>query len=189
MIENLNTLDQRFFLLLNSFNATWLNEFMSFISGYVVWIPLMFFIFILSFKKIGMKHTFLFAFFCILVIIACDATSSSIIKNSVSRLRPCRDPHLTDLIYSFGQKCGGKYGFVSSHAANAFGLILFAIRSLSFKTRDALLLLTIPVLISFSRIYLGVHYPGDIAGGILVALLWSWVFAEMFKSYLRRESL
>jgi len=188
VIENLNSLDQRLFLLLNSFHATWLNEFMRFISGYVVWVPLMFFIFVLSYKKLGAKNTSYFAFFCILVIIACDATASSIIKNTFNRLRPCRNPELSELIHSFGQKCGGKYGFVSSHAANAFGLILFSVRTLNFSFYKAALLILIPVLISYSRIYLGVHYPGDILGGFIVAFIWSWAFSEIFKSFLRRES-
>lgn len=188
MIEALNSLDQSLFLTLNSFHSQWLNEFMRFISGYVVWVPLMFFIFVLAYKRIGISNTLFFALFCILVIIACDATSSSIIKNTFNRLRPCKDPMLTDLIHSFGQKCGGKYGFVSSHAANAFGLILFAIWTLRFNIKNSFLLLLIPALISYSRIYLGVHYPGDILGGLIVAIIWAWVFSKMFLSFLGSQS-
>lgn len=126
--------------------------------------------------------TLYFGLFLILAIIASDVTSSYLLKNIVNRLRPCREIDLKPLIYSFGQKCGGKFGFVSSHAANSIALVFFSIRSLNFEKKWIYGLWIIPVLVGYSRIYLGVHYPGDIAGGMLVGLFWGYVFSKMYKT-------
>ncbi len=126
--------------------------------------------------------TLYFGLFLLLAIIASDVTSSYLLKNIVNRLRPCREIDLKPLIYSFGQKCGGKFGFVSSHAANSIALVFFSIRSLHFEKKWIYGLWIIPVLVGYSRIYLGVHYPGDIVGGMLVGLLWAYVFSKMYKA-------
>lgn len=181
MTEALNAFDRTFFLFINSFHAEFLNSFMVFLSGQILWIPFIGFFFWYSFKFHGKKQAFLFGLFLLLAMVASDVTSSYILKNIIERLRPCRVAELKPLIYSFGQKCGGKYGFVSSHAANSFCLVLFAVRSLEFKKFFHFLWL-IPLLVSYSRIYLGVHYPGDIIGGMIVGLSWGFVFSSMFRS-------
>lgn len=126
--------------------------------------------------------TLYFGLFLLLAIIASDVTSSYLLKNIVNRLRPCREIDLKPLIYSFGQKCGGKFGFVSSHAANSIALVFFSIRVLHFEKKWIYGLWIIPVLVGYSRIYLGVHYPGDIVGGMLVGLLWGYVFSKLYKA-------
>lgn len=182
MIQSLEALDRSFFLLLNSFHATWLNPIMQVLSGQAIWIPFIGYFFWYSFKKHGKVPTLYFGLFLILTLIASDVTSSYILKNIVNRLRPCRDLDLQPLIYSFGQKCGGKYGFVSSHAANSFALVLFSIRSLRFNQKWTHLLWIAPALVAYSRIYLGVHYPGDILGGLLVGSLWGYCFSTFYRS-------
>ena len=181
MIEALNAFDRSLFLLINSFHIEFLNPIMVFLSGQVLWIPFVGFFFWYAFKYHGKKQALLFALFLILAMVASDVTSSYIIKNIIERLRPCRIAELKPMIYSFGQKCGGKYGFVSSHAANSICLVLFAIRSLELKKFFHLLWL-VPLLVSYSRIYLGVHYPGDIMGGLLIGIFWGFVFSSMIKS-------
>jgi undecaprenyl-diphosphatase len=181
VIESLNALDRSFFLFLNSFHAPFLNPVMTFLSGQAIWIPFIGFFFYYSYKKQGKKLTFLFGLFLVLAIIASDVTSSYILKNIVNRLRPCRELDLQPLIYSFGQKCGGKFGFVSSHAANSVVMIFFSIRSLRFERKAVYLFWLIPLLVGYSRIYLGVHYPGDILGGTIIGLFWGFCFSTMFR--------
>lgn len=182
MIESLNALDRTLFLSLNSLHSSVLDSFMLFLSGQMIWIPLIGYFFWYSFKLSGKKTTLFFILFLLLALVASDVTSSYLIKNIFTRLRPCRNLDMQPLIYSFGQKCGGKFGFVSSHAANSVALIYFSIRSLKFERKWIYLLWFIPATVGFSRIYLGVHYPGDILGGTLVGILWAFVFSKMFRS-------
>jgi undecaprenyl-diphosphatase len=182
VIENLQALDRSFFLFLNSFHSPVFNSFMVFLSGQLVWLPLIGFSIWHATKKHGKKFSLYFALFLFLALIASDVTSSYLIKNLATRLRPCREIDLKPLIYSFGQKCGGKFGFVSSHAANAAAVVFFTLCSLSIQKKAMYLLMLLPLLVGFSRIYLGVHYPGDILAGILVGTFWAYIFSKMFKA-------
>ncbi|MCM2349654.1 MAG: phosphatase PAP2 family protein [Bacteriovoracaceae bacterium] len=182
MIEGLKALDLSVFLAINSFHAEWLNPLMQFLSGQSVWIPFIGYFFWYAYKNAGKKYTLYFGLFLLMALVASDVTSSYILKNIVNRLRPCREIDLQPLIYSFGQKCGGKFGFVSSHAANSVVLVFFSIRALSFQKNWIYWLWIIPFMVGYSRIYLGVHYPGDILGGTIIGLWWGYVFSWMYQS-------
>lgn len=114
-----------------------------------------------------------------LVILLADQLSG-VIKHSVMRFRPSHDPVVAPLAHVFLNK-GGMYGFVSAHAANAFSFAVFS--SLLFRSRGYLAMI-IPwaFLIAYTRIYLGLHYPGDILGGAVLGSLIGWgVFKLLIK--------
>lgn len=180
MMENLLALDRQLFIVLNSYHHTQLNPLMQILSGQILWMPLILFFLYHSYRQLGGQRTALFCLSLSLALIASDVSSSYIIKNIFDRLRPCREEDLKLFINFFGQKCGGKFGFVSSHAANAFALTAFSLISLKFKRR-AWLLWIVPILVSYSRIYLGVHYPGDLVGGMIVGVWWGVVLGWMFN--------
>ncbi len=155
---------------------------MQILSGQLIWVPFIGYFFYFGYKNLGKKGLALFGLFLLLTLIASDVTSSYIIKNIFNRMRPCRELDLKPLIYSFGQKCGGKFGFVSSHAANSIALIFFSLRALRPEKKSFLLFWIGPLLVSYSRIYLGVHYPGDIIGGLIIGLIMATVFSGFFRS-------
>ena len=181
MIDSLLAIDRSLFLFINSLHLEWLNPLMVFFSGGIIWLPLMLLPIWIAYSNLNKKVFFLFILFLLLAIIASDVTSSYIFKNIFNRMRPCRVSELKDLIYHFGQKCGGKFGFVSSHASNSIALAVFSLRCLQLKKHHFILVIILPLIISYSRIYLGVHYPGDILGGAVIGIFWALIMSWSFK--------
>ena len=111
-----------------------------------------------------------------------DQTASHLIKNAVLRLRPSHEPALVGLVHLSKAGAGGMYGFVSSHAANAFGLATFLYCTLdrSFNILKYWLFIW-AVLVSYSRIYNGVHYPGDVLVAVMLGTFIGWVISKLYK--------
>ncbi|MGE3608892.1 MAG: phosphatase PAP2 family protein [Bacteriovoracaceae bacterium] len=154
------------------------------LSGKLIWSPFILFALFQAYKKLGKKGFGLFFLFWLLTLVASDVTASSLFKNIFLRPRPCKEDDLEKLIYHFGQKCGGRYGFISSHAANSFGLITFYLGILNPQSKWKYSLWLIPVAVSFSRIYLGVHYPSDLIIGAIVGITWANALIFTFKNSL-----
>ena len=120
------------------------------------------------------RHALLVLLMLVLAFVIADQVSSGLIKHLVERLRPTHDPSLGDAVHVVNGYRGGMYGFVSSHAANAFA----AATLIALIMRHRLVtisLLAWAALQCYSRIYLGVHYPGDILGGVIVGVLAGWL--------------
>ena len=118
--------------------------------------------------------------FIVLVITLTDQTSVHLFKKVIMRLRPCHEPALEGLVHIVNGKCGGKFGFISSHASNAFGvafLVLLWIRRWWFSG----IMIFWASLIAYSRVYLGVHYPGDVIGGAIWGALCGWGVFVLFR--------
>lgn len=152
------------------------------LSGQLIWLPVVGLAFYLAWKENSKREFGLFLLFLLLAVVASDVTSSYVLKNIFTRLRPCREVELLPLIYNFGQKCGGRFGFVSSHAANSFTLVTFTIGALISKKKGLHLFWIMPLLVSYSRIYLGVHYPGDVIAGATVGLFWGFILSWCFRN-------
>ncbi|MEA3477144.1 MAG: phosphatase PAP2 family protein [Bacteroidota bacterium] len=172
MLDWLQTIDTELFLFLNGLHNSFFDWFMYWVSVKWVWIPLYAFLLFLIIKEYKWKSLVILLLVAILITLS-DQLSVHLFKNTIHRLRPCHNPAIMDSVHLVKDHCGGMYGFVSSHAANSFALAVFLIGLLGkrFKYFTILILLW-AVLISYSRIYLGVHYPGDvIVGGIFGATL------------------
>lgn len=183
IVENIIPLERDLFLLLNGSDSVFLDNVMWTISGRFVWVPLLLFLVFLFFYKTSRKEALLVTLFFILLFVACDQVSSGLIKPLFERLRPSHHPDFKDVVDLVNNYRGGRFGFVSGHATNSFGLAVFL--SLLFKNRR----LTIASLIwatinSYSRIYLGVHFISDIIGGVIVGTIIGIIIYQLY-SYFR----
>jgi undecaprenyl-diphosphatase len=174
----LEHLDQQVFLFLNSLHSPFMDQVMYTISGRIIWVPL--YLAILIYLGITYKRRF----FVILIFIILAATfadqSSVFMKNLVHRLRPCHEPALTGLVHIVKGECGGVYSFVSSHATNSFDVALLSL--LFIKKRWYSISIVIwALVIGYSRIYLGVHYPGDVLCGSVLGAFIGWSMYCLYK--------
>lgn len=170
MIEFFLELDKDLFLELNSYHAPWLDSVMMYVTETLVWIPLYLVIFYFIFKVHGKRGILILVCIALTILLA-DQITSSIMKPFFARLRPTHDPGLEGLVHIVNGYRGGKFGFASSHAANTFGLALFIFLLFKDRTRHVRWIFIWALLVGYSRIYLGVHYPGDIIVGAVVGMI------------------
>ena len=168
----INNLDHELFLFLNGLHVGWLDPVMTFISSEMGWIPFYVILLYLVFKKLGWKGL-LFVVIGVVVLITCsDQLSSHVFKPVFHRFRPCHDPLIQDLVHLPNGHCGGQYGFISSHACNTFALASFITLIMKrFYKKIGLLMFIWAALVSYSRIYMGVHFPGDVLCGAAVGMI------------------
>ena len=172
MLDKLIALDTTIFLWLNSFHSPVWDKIMWHISGKLEWIP---FYLVLAGYFIYRYHWRSIVIFIAMGIAISLADQLSVIafKETIHRLRPTHNPEIKELVHIVQDYRGGLYGFISNHAANSFALAIFS--SLLVKKKYfSLAIILWASLVSYSRIYLGVHYPGDIIGGAFFGCLIGW---------------
>ncbi|VBB45286.1 Phosphoesterase PA-phosphatase related protein [uncultured Paludibacter sp.] len=180
IIHYLDSIDKQWLLALNNDYPAFWDNLMLLISAKLVWIPFYAAILFVVIKK-WKKESWWIVLGLILCIVIADQTASGVLKNVVQRLRPSRDPSIQDMVVLVNNYKAGGYSFVSSHAANSFGLALLT--SLLFKNRIyTIVVLLWAALVAYSRVFLGVHYPGDVLGGAIVG-----VFAALFVYWLIKK--
>lgn len=181
-MEYLKSIDTQLFLFLNSHHNDFFDVIMFWFSDKLFWIPMYLLVIFLIVKNYKLKGLMMLLFICI-VIALCDQTASHLLKNLVQRLRPSHEPSLESIIYISKAGPGGLYGFVSSHAANSIGLATFLYFALDKRFRSLKYFLIIwAVIVSYSRIYNGVHYPGDVLVGGLIGWAYGYLLAKAFLS-------
>ena len=179
MIDTLLGLDQDLFLYLNNLGTPFFDPFWLFITNKFSSIPLYLILIFLLYKKIGLQKTII-AVLVVAVMITITDQLSYFVKHSVMRLRPCGEPELEGL-GRFVAECGS-YGYFSGHATSSFALAIYL--GLIFRKHYRYMLAGLfiwAVFVSYSRIYVGVHYPGDVLTGAIVGSLTALLCYNLFK--------
>lgn len=184
MIEYLDEIDANALLAINGLNDTFQDAFWWLVTAKwssvllllaVLWILL----------HQNRRHALLVLAMIALAVIVADQVSSGLIKHLVERLRPTHDPSLENTVHVINGYRGGMYGFVSSHASNFFAFSTLVTLVMRHRL-VAVSLYTWSLVQCYSRMYLGVHYPSDILGGIIVGLLSGWLVWLLMRWIQRR---
>ncbi len=188
MIEFLNNIDTNLFLYLNGLHNPFMDKVMLILS-YNKWLMGLLIIILLGLSyKTYKKKVILVFLFAGLSFGLSDSISTKVFKDQIKRLRPCKQDALASKVHLAGKKCwGGKYGFVSSHASNSFAISIFFFLILG-RLKWAYALFVYSFLVSYSRIYLAKHFPGDILFGALLGLLCGYLGFVLFEKLTNRLS-
>ncbi len=185
MINSLNHIDQQLFLKLNGEVSPFIDQLMYLISDKYVWVPFYLLLVVLIVRKYRWNSVW-FILGAIIMITLTDQISN-VLKDGVKRFRPCKDPEIGHLVHIVNNYCRSSYGFVSAHAANSFALAVFI--SLIFRYRSVFAGMVVwAAIVSYSRIYLGVHYPGDVICGGLIGALIAWIVCLLANRFMYRKA-
>lgn len=173
------------FFFINGHYNPFLDQFMWLYSGKVIWIPLAFVALLVFSVKANWKESLLTIVFFALLCALCDQTASSIIRPLFERFRPTHYPGIENLVHIINNYRGGKYGFISAHATNGFGIATFT--ALLFRNRIYTFVIYLWVIITaYSRVYLGVHFVGDVLGGMFIGIFYGWLIYTLYTLTRRR---
>ncbi|MDR2057437.1 MAG: phosphatase PAP2 family protein [Dysgonamonadaceae bacterium] len=170
MLEQELQWEKDIFFFLNGSNSTLLDNFFWGYSWKWTWIPFYLCFFFVFVYKNDRKETLLIILSVTILVFLCDQIASGFCKPFFHRFRPSHHPDFQEQVkIVFGYK-GGKYGFISSHAANAFGFAVFTARLFKNKFFTGTILL-FALINAYSRVYLGVHFISDIIVGAVVGVI------------------
>ena len=186
MIEKILDLDSYLFIYLNNLGSQYYDNFWIFLSrteANVMFYLVVLIAYIYSINNKKRTKILFHLIIAIAILITISDQTSNLFKDSFQRLRPCYNERIADSLRLVKESCGGRYGFFSAHASNSFSLAIFFGLLLRSSNRLLILLFTIyAFLISYSRIYLGVHYPIDILVGAIFGSINAIV---LYKIYLQ----
>lgn len=155
------------FLWLNDFHNTFWDSFMWIYSSKAIWVPLALIALFVFIYKNNWRESVLIILCMILLGTLCDQLSAGLIKHTFERFRPTHHPDFKDYVTIVNDYRGGRFGFVSAHAANGFGVATFLALIFRYR-RFTYIIFAWATLTAYSRIYLGVHFISDIIGGMIV---------------------
>jgi membrane-associated phospholipid phosphatase len=187
LFERLIQLDWRLFFLIN---GKWSNSFFDAVLPYTrestIWLPLYLFLLIFVIQNFGIRSIY-WIIGIIVTAALTDIISSHIVKESILRLRPCRDPNFEGYVRVLVKYCPSSSGFTSSHATNHFGVAMFIFITLRkyMSARWLSLFFAWAALICYAQVYVGVHFPADVFAGGLLGCTIGYIIASIYNSQFR----
>ena len=184
MLDRIKQIDTELLIFLNNLgNKSWDPLWVS-ITDKFTFLPLFILIIFFLFKKNGTKGLLVILLFISVLILFTDQFTN-VVKDFTQRLRPCRLDELQGLLRDIDIRCG-KYGFFSAHAANSISVTIFIINCVDESVKKFLkpVLILWVMIFSYSRIYLGVHYPLDTVFGLLFGIFSGFLFKCIYNYFI-----
>ena len=179
--------DKQAMIFLNNLGSSTFDPFWILVSEKWFWIPLYVIFLYFLYKNFNKKSLFYILLFVALGITASDQIAN-IFKFGFERLRPCHDPSLEGLLREV--KCGGKFGFYSAHSSNSFFVATYLTILLGKKIKQLPYFLFVwATIVAYSRVYLGMHFPGDIIIGAIMGILLALFFGTLAKKVIRKSEV
>lgn len=188
LLDYLIQVDTSVFLFLNGFHNRFWDYFMSMYSSRFVWVPFYASFLYVMIRNFHIKVTASCLITIFVTILICDQTTSTLLKPMVERMRPSNlDNPISPLVHVVMNYRGGRYGFPSSHAANAWSMAFFA-AYLARRSKLTIFLTLWAFVTGYSRIYLGVHYPGDVLVGTFIGFATATITYCTFRHFAPRHT-
>ena len=184
MLDRIKQIDTELLIFLNNLgNKSWDPLWVS-ITDKFTFLPLFILIIFFLFKKNGTKGLLVILLFISVLILFTDQFTN-VVKDFTQRLRPCRLDELQGLLRDIDIRCG-KYGFFSAHAANSISVTIFIINCVDESVKNFLkpVLILWVMIFSYSRIYLGVHYPLDTIFGLSFGIFSGFLFKYIYNYFI-----
>lgn len=183
-MEKIIQLDKELLVFLNGLGSPAFDGLWLIITKQAYWTPVFLLMFYFLQKKIGWKNFGYYILFTAILILVCDQTTN-LVKNHFQRLRPCNVEELKGIIRAVQTR--SSYSFFSGHAANSMANALFGFMILKRYYKHAYLVFLFPLIFAYSRIYLGLHFPGDILTGYVVGMLFGLGCYKLYQKYILKE--
>ncbi len=178
MLEKISALDRELFIFLNGLGSENYDGLWLFITKQINWLPVFLLIFYLVFKHLGWRHALLIIGMIALLITLTDQTTNHLFKFRFTRLRPGNNPELFGLIRAV--KTSPTFSFISGHASNSMAAAFFLYTVLKPYVKYMGFIFLWPLIFAYSRIYLGLHYPGDILGGYIWGVIMALIMLKLY---------
>lgn len=186
MLENLIALDKELLIYLNNLGSETFDPFWLIITKQLNWLPFFLMLFYFMKKKLSWKKVGIIVLFLAFLILLTDQLTN-LVKYSVERLRPCNTEDIMSMIRIV--KSSSSFSFFSGHASNSSATMLFLFLILRRYYRHAYLVFIFPLIFAYSRIYLSLHFPGDILVGFVVGIINGTIFYKLFQWMERKYNI